>query len=160
MKHGDGALVPSFLGEHMDKQVIPISSLWGYHCLFPTLSQYFKSFMSVFTEKTIIVKRPPGLSLGEQATKELSKCFCLSEGQGFYGLSSLSPGAHLRARPVANKSLTCLGAPQLEVPYCSHKLAMDNCISASGSRKQCLRIQRGERSVSPRSSAAAHEALP
>lgn len=89
--------------------------------------------MSVFTEKTIINKRPPGLSLGKQVTKELRKCFCLSEGQGFYGLSSLSPGAHPRARLVANKSPTCLEAPQLEMPYCSHKLATDKCISASGS---------------------------
>lgn len=105
------------------------------------LSLYLKSFMSVFTEKTIINKGPPGLSLGKQVTEELRKCFCWAEGQGFYGLSSLSPGAHPRARFVANEALTCPEAPQLEVPYCSHKLAMDNCISACGSWKRRLRAE-------------------
>lgn len=107
MKHGDGALVGSLPGELMDTHSHIF--LWGYHCVFATLSQYLESFMSVFTEKTTIIKRPPELSLVKQVTKELSKSFCLSEGQGCYGLSSSSPGAHPRARLVANKPLNLPG---------------------------------------------------
>lgn len=105
-KYGDGALLPSFPGELMDTQKYnSYIFLWGYHCSFAMLSQYWKSFRSVFTKKIIIInKRPSGLSLGKQVTKELSKCFCLSEGQGFYGLvTSRSPAmSQARGKQIPN----------------------------------------------------------
>lgn len=108
-------------------------------CLFAMLSQYLKSFVSVFTEKIIINKRPSGLSLGKQVIQEPSRRFCLSEGQGLHGLISSSPGAHPRAGLLADKALACPEAPQFEAPYCSHKLVAGNYIFSCGSCKQCVR---------------------
>lgn len=84
-----GTFIPRWAHGHASNSHI---FRWGYHLL-AMLSQYLESFMSIFTEKTTINKKPPGLSLGKQVTKELSKCFCLSAGLRFYGLSSSSPGA-------------------------------------------------------------------
>lgn len=140
----------------------PYSRLVLSFCLFAVLSQYLKSFMSVFTEKTVINKRPPGLSLGKQVTQEPNRLFCLSEGQGLNGLISSSSGAHPRARLLADKALTCPEVPQSEVPYCSHKLAVHNYIFSCGSWKQCVQAANStqkKRSISHRLSAAAHEVL-
>lgn len=75
VKHGDGALLPSFLGDLMDTQKYnSCLFLWGYHCSFAMLSQYWKSFKSVFTKKIIIInKRPSGLSLGKKSHQRTQK---------------------------------------------------------------------------------------
>lgn len=124
------------------------------------LSQYLKSFMNVFTEKTNINKGTPGLSLGKQVTEELSKCFLPVRGtrilwtQFIISRSPSNSQVCVKRSPNLPRGTTAWSSILLSWTCHGQLLPAD-----PGSNVYGLRIQGGKRSVSHRSSAAAHKAL-